>query len=49
MERSHYSYKHNNEAVFVGFKNKARVKTAHKPEKQFSCTGRCKYPWDVPS
>lgn len=30
MERSHYSYKHNNEAVFVGFENKARVKTAQK-------------------
>lgn len=33
MERSHYSYKHNNEAVFVGFKNKARVKTAQKAQK----------------
>ncbi len=33
MERSHYSYKHNNEAVFVGFENKARVKTAQKAQK----------------
>ena len=33
MERSHRSYKKNNEAVFVGFKNKARVKTAQKAQK----------------
>lgn len=34
MERSHYSYKRNNEAVFVGFENKARVKTAQKAQKR---------------
>lgn len=33
MERSHRSYKKNNEAVFVGFENKARVKTAQKTQK----------------
>ena len=33
MEKSHRSYKKNNEAVFVGFENKARVKTAQKAQK----------------
>ena len=31
-ERSHYSYRNSNESVFVGFAQKARIKSAQQPK-----------------